>query len=83
MLHCATSPIMPAVQLGITMLLLPIITVNAKDPVTLELALEYAWTATKVIFACSPVLAIFAVLAFAREDEEEEIAKRKVKCAKS
>eukprot|EP00578_Thalassiosira_sp_NH16_P000706 CAMPEP_0181139324 /NCGR_PEP_ID=MMETSP1071-20121207/34722_1 /TAXON_ID=35127 /ORGANISM="Thalassiosira sp., Strain NH16" /LENGTH=51 /DNA_ID=CAMNT_0023226225 /DNA_START=406 /DNA_END=564 /DNA_ORIENTATION=- len=49
----------------------------------LESALESAWTFTKVIVACSPVLAIMAVLVFAREDEEEEAAKRKIKCAKS
>jgi hypothetical protein len=48
-----------------------------------ETALEYLWTVSKVIIACSPVIAIAAVLIFAREDEETEIAKRKVKCARS
>eukprot|EP00581_Thalassiosira_minuscula_P007408 CAMPEP_0183706130 /NCGR_PEP_ID=MMETSP0737-20130205/3040_1 /TAXON_ID=385413 /ORGANISM="Thalassiosira miniscula, Strain CCMP1093" /LENGTH=51 /DNA_ID=CAMNT_0025933453 /DNA_START=170 /DNA_END=325 /DNA_ORIENTATION=- len=48
-----------------------------------DLAMEYAWTATKVLFVCSPILAIATVLVFAREDEETEIAKRKVKCARS
>jgi len=51
--------------------------------ITMEEALDFAWTAFKVIFACSPVIAIAAVLVLAREDEETEIAKRKVKCAKS
>jgi len=76
---------MPSVQPGITVLLLSIVSANAytKDPITMELVMEYAWTTTKVLIACSPILAIFAVLAFAREDEEEEIAKRNVKCAKS
>jgi hypothetical protein len=85
MLEFATSrpiTIMPAIQLGMMVLLLSIAAVKAKDPITLELALEYAWTTTKVIFACSPILAIIAVLAFSYEAEETEAAKRKVKCAK-
>ncbi len=48
-----------------------------------ETALEYFVTFSKVIIACSPVIAIAAILVFAREDEETEEAKRKVKCAKS
>ncbi len=48
-----------------------------------ETALEYFWTFSKVIIACSPVIAIAAILVFAREDEETEAAKRKVKCARS
>ena len=59
-------------------------TVNATtDPMTMESALDYAWSITKVIIACSPILAIVAVLALAREDEETEAAKRKIKCARS
>ena len=50
---------------------------------TMDVALDYAWTAFKVIFACSPIIAIIAILALAREDEEEEAAKRKIKCARS
>mmetsp|Transcript_29555 Transcript_29555/g.62703 ORF Transcript_29555/g.62703 Transcript_29555/m.62703 type:complete len:84 (-) Transcript_29555:309-560(-) len=83
MLHCASRPRIPALQLVLMTLLLSTIAANAKDAVTLESALESAWTVTKVILACSPILAIIAVLAFAKEDEETEIAKRKVKCAKS
>lgn len=49
----------------------------------METALEYFWTCSKVVIACSPVIAIAAILIFAREDEETEIAKRKVKCARS
>mmetsp|Transcript_18665 Transcript_18665/g.40059 ORF Transcript_18665/g.40059 Transcript_18665/m.40059 type:complete len:83 (-) Transcript_18665:273-521(-) len=82
MLHLHRASL-PAIHLGITTLVLSIVAANAKDLITMESALEYAWMVSKVIFACSPVLAIFAVLAFAREDEETEIAKRKVKCAKS
>jgi hypothetical protein len=37
----------------------------------------------KVILALSPVIAIVAVLVFAREDDEAEDAKRKVKCQRS
>lgn len=51
--------------------------------VTMEEAMQYAWDASKVLFAFSPVLVIAAVLVLAREDEETEIAKRKIKCAKS
>eukprot|EP00985_Skeletonema_marinoi_P002423 scaffold1019_cov97-Skeletonema_marinoi.AAC.1 len=43
----------------------------------METAIEYVWTFGKVIIACSPVFAIAAILVFAREDEETEIAKRK------
>lgn len=46
-------------------------------------ALEYIWTFGKVIIAFSPIIAIASILIFAREDDEVEIAKRKVKCAKS
>ena len=49
----------------------------------LELAIDYAWTTLKVVFACSPIIAIVAILALAREDEDEEAAKRKIKCARS
>jgi hypothetical protein len=49
----------------------------------MESALENIWTVAKVIMACSPVLAIAAILIFAREDEETEVAKRKIKCARS
>ena len=48
-----------------------------------ETALEYVWTLSKVIIACSPVIAIAAILVFAREDDETEAAKRKVKCVRS
>ncbi len=74
---------MSALQLGLTALLLSAVTTNAKDAAAMELALEFAWTAAKVIFACSPVLAIVAVLTLAREDDETEAAKRTIKCAKS
>ena len=83
MLHCTSIPRKPAIQLGLTTLLLSSITVNAKDTITMEIALDYAWIFTKVIIACSPVLAIVGILVFAREDDEEEAAKRKIKCAKS
>ena len=57
---------------------------NAKDAVASEiLSLEFTMTAAKVIFACSPILAIVAVLAFAKEDDETEDAKRKIKCNRS
>jgi hypothetical protein len=49
----------------------------------METALETVWTVAKVILACSPILFIVGILAFAREDEETEIAKRKIKCARS
>ena len=48
----------------------------------MEAALENIWTVVKVIMACSPVLVIAAILIFAREDEETEVAKRKIKCAR-
>ena len=48
-----------------------------------ELVLDYAWTTFKVVFACSPIIAIGAILLLAREDEDEEAAKRKIKCARS
>lgn len=73
---------MPAIQPAITTLLLHVANANAEDPTAMELAIGHAWTATKVIFACSPILAIFAVLALAREDEETENAKRKIKESK-
>ena len=50
---------------------------------TMESALESAWTFLKVTLACSPIIAIVAILALVREDEETEVAKRKVKCARS
>ena len=69
----------PALRLGLTIYL-----ANAKDAAASEiLSLEFAWTAAKVIFACSPILAIAAVLAFAKEDNETEDAKRKIKCNRS
>ena len=49
----------------------------------MEEILDQAFTVLKVLLACSPVLAIVGILAFAREDEETEAAKRKVKCARS
>jgi hypothetical protein len=49
----------------------------------MESALENIWTVAKVIMTCSPVLAIAAILIFAREDEETEVAKRKIKCSRS
>ena len=45
--------------------------------------LEQAFTVLKVLLACSPILAIVGILAFAREDDETEAAKRKVKCSRS
>ena len=68
-------------QLQMTISLLFIVCASAD--VTLDSALDYAWTTAKVLFACSPILLIFAVLLFAREDEEAKSAKRKVKCARS
>lgn len=75
-------------QLNITALLLLSITniVYAKSTettITMVDAIYYAKTGFKVLFACSPVLLIAGILLFAREDEEEEAAKRKVKCARS
>ena len=51
--------------------------------ITMDVALDYAWTTFKILFACSPIIAIIAILALAREDDEEEAAKRKIKCARS
>ncbi len=42
--------------------------------------LDYIWDGAKVLMAFSPIIAIVLILAFAREDEETEAAKRKVKC---
>lgn len=42
--------------------------------------LKNVWVAAKVLLASSPIIAIVAVLIFAREDDEVEDAKRKVKC---
>ena len=60
-------------------------TVNASNDttITMDIALDYAWTTFKILFACSPIIAIIAILALAREDDEEEAAKRKIKCARS
>ena len=49
----------------------------------MEELIDQAITVMKVLFVCSPILAIVGILAFAREDEETEEAKRKVKCARS
>lgn len=59
--------------------------VNASNDttITMDVALDYAWTTFKILFACSPIIAIIAILALAREDDEEEAAKRKIKCARS
>ena len=74
---------MSAVRPGAALLLLSVGAARAQDPDTLELALEYAWKIAKVLFAFSPVLAVFAVLAFAKEDEETEAEKRRLsKCCK-
>jgi uncharacterized membrane-anchored protein len=45
--------------------------------------IENVWSAAKVLLALSPVIAIVVVLMFAREDDEVEDAKRKVKCQRS
>lgn len=82
-MHCRAGG-RSAIQLGLVSSLLSIVAAEARgDGITMESAIEYALTATKVLLACSPILAIVAVLAFAREDEETEIAKRKIKCARS
>ena len=84
-----TSSISTIQQLIIEALLLLSITniVHAKSTETITInmddAIYYAKTGFKVLFACSPVLLIAGILLFAREDEEEEAAKRKIKCAKS
>ena len=75
-------------RLSISSLLLLSITnsiVYAKstETITMDDAIYYAKTGFKVLFACSPVLLIAGILVFAREDEEEEAAKRKIKCARS
>ena len=57
--------------------------IETGNKMELELAIDYAWTTFKVVFACSPIIAIVAILALAREDEDEEAAKRKIKCARS
>ena len=57
--------------------------IETANKMELELAIDYAWTTFKVVFACSPIIAIVAILALAREDEDEEAAKRKIKCARS
>ena len=57
--------------------------IETANSMELELAIDYAWTTFKVVFACSPIIAIVAILALAREDEDEEAAKRKIKCARS
>jgi hypothetical protein len=53
----------------------------------LDTAIEYAWVVFKVTFAVSPIIVIGIMLACAREDEEEEKAKKelseKLKCCKS
>lgn len=36
----------------------------------------YAWNTVKFLMACSPILAIAAVLVFSKESDEEENAKR-------
>lgn len=85
-----TSIISTIQRLSITALLLLSITniVYAKstttsEAITMNDAIYYAKTGFKVLFACSPVLLIAGILVFAREDEEEEAAKRKIKCARS
>jgi hypothetical protein len=83
MLLCSLNTRISALRLGLTALLLSAVTTNAKDAAALESALELACTAAKVILACSPILAIVAVLALAREDDETEAAKRTIKCVKS
>jgi hypothetical protein len=42
----------------------------------LEIVMDYGWILFKLTFACSPIIAIGLLLAFAREDEEEERAKK-------
>jgi hypothetical protein len=37
---------------------------------------DYAWSFLKVTLACSPILAIVAILMFSSEGEEDEAAKR-------
>jgi len=56
---------------------------TTSEAITMNDAIYYAKTGFKVLFACSPVLLIAGILVFAREDEEEEAAKRKIKCARS
>ena len=72
---------MSAILLGLTTSFLSISKVSAKDTIAFEY--DYIWDALKVGMACSPIIAIVLILACAREDDEEEIAKRKIKCAKS
>jgi hypothetical protein len=49
----------------------------------MEEVLDQAMSVLKVLLAFSPILAIVGILAFAREDEETEAAKRKIKCNRS
>ena len=74
-------------QLIIAALLLLSITsvvcAKSTETITIDDAIYYAKTGFKVLFACSPVLLIAGILLFAREDEEEEAKKRKIKCARS
>jgi hypothetical protein len=52
-----------------------------------ETVTDHLWTFLKVGFACSPILIIVSMLAFAREDDEVEAAKieaaKKAKSLKS
>ena len=41
-----------------------------------DLLVDYATTTVKLLLACSPILAIVAVLLMANETDEEEQAKR-------
>ena len=88
-MSCA-SRISTIQQLSVTALLLLSITNNIvyakstiSESITMDDAIYYAKTGFKVLFACSPVLLIAGILVFAREDEEEEAKKRKIKCARS
>ncbi len=60
---------------------------NSLYGLELDTAMEYAWVIFKVTFAVSPIIVIGVMLACAREDEEEEKAKKelseKLKCCKS
>jgi hypothetical protein len=48
---------------------------DSDDDMGFDTATDHLWAFLKVSLACSPILIIISILAFAREDDEVEAAK--------
>ena len=52
--------------------------IETANSMELELAIDYAWTTFKVVFACSPIIAIVAILALLEKTRMRRLPRGKL-----